>query len=54
MNVFKCLPRFGASPVVWHQSVRHNLHSTGLENNLGNSTGKKSTQNYFMNTSLAR
>ena len=52
MNVFKCLPRFGASLLDWHQSVRHNLHSTGLENNLENSACKKSTKNYFINTSL--
>ena len=38
----------------WPQSVKPNLHSTGLENNLENGAGKKSTQTYLINTSLAR
>ena len=43
MNVFKCLPHFGAYLMDWHWSVSHNLSSTGLGNTPENSAGKKST-----------
>lgn len=49
MNFLKYLPRFGLS---CDQSVSHNLSSTGLENTSESGARKKSTQNYFISTSL--